>query len=63
MLTVQEVADRLRVSAQTVRRLIEDGELIAHRIGQQLRIAEEDLQAYLDRTVVRPVAGDAPGSH
>jgi excisionase family DNA binding protein len=57
MLTVQEVADRLAVSESTVIRLIESGEITAHRVGKQLRIAEEDLAAYLDRTVVRP------GSH
>jgi excisionase family DNA binding protein len=59
MLTVQDVAGCLKVSRRTVIRLIESGEITAHRVGQQLRIAEEDLQAYLDRTVVRP-AGDPP---
>lgn len=54
MLTVQEVAERLRVSELTVIRLIESGEIVAHRVGKQLRIAEEDFAAYLARTVVPP---------
>jgi excisionase family DNA binding protein len=56
MLTVQEVAERLAVSESTVIRLIEDGAIIAHRVGKQLRITEEDLQAYLARSQVRPDA-------
>jgi excisionase family DNA binding protein len=56
MLTVQEVAERLAVSESTVIRLIESGALIAHRIGKLLRIAEEDLAAFLARTVVAPGA-------
>jgi excisionase family DNA binding protein len=45
--TIAEVADRLRVSARTVRRWIENGELIAHRPGGIVRVAESDLRAFL----------------
>jgi len=37
LLTVPEVADRLRVSVKTVRRRIESGELPAVRIGTGIR--------------------------
>jgi excisionase family DNA binding protein len=43
---IPEVAERLRVSTRTVRRWIDDGRLIAHRIAG-IRIAENDLRAFL----------------
>jgi excisionase family DNA binding protein len=44
--TIQEVAERLSVSTRTVRRWIDNGELVAHRIGG-VRIAEGDLRAFI----------------
>jgi excisionase family DNA binding protein len=46
-LTIPDVAERLRVSTRTVRRWMADGNLIAHRIGGLVRIAESDLRAFL----------------
>ena len=46
-LTVAEVADLLRVSAMTVYRLIEAGELRALRVGKSFRINEDDLDLFL----------------
>jgi excisionase family DNA binding protein len=45
--TITEVAEDLNVSDRTVRRWIEDGKLVAHRIGGVVRIAETDLRAFL----------------
>jgi excisionase family DNA binding protein len=45
--TIAEVAQDLNVSERTVRRWIEDGKLVAHRIGGVVRIAETDLRAFL----------------
>ena len=45
--TVAEVAERLGVSTRTTRRWIEDFELVAHRFGRAVRIAESDLKAFL----------------
>jgi excisionase family DNA binding protein len=45
--TVAEVAERLGVSTRTIRRWIEDLELVAHRFGRAVRIAESDLKAFL----------------
>lgn len=47
LLTVRDVADRLRVSRTTVRRLIDRGELRAHAAGATYRITTDDLRAYL----------------
>jgi excisionase family DNA binding protein len=45
--TVAEIAERLRVSTRTVRRWIETFELVSHRFGRAVRIAESDLNAFL----------------
>lgn len=47
--TVRAVASYCAVSSKTVRRWIDDGDLIAHRLGRALRIADDDLQAFLRR--------------
>ena len=47
LLTIEQVAERLQVSTQTVRRLIKDGKLKAVRVGIQIRVREEDLQRFL----------------
>jgi excisionase family DNA binding protein len=52
MLTVQEVADRLRVTPLTVRRWINAGDLAAVKLGGDKagwRIEEVDLVAFLDQ--------------
>jgi len=45
--TIADVAERLRVSGRTVRRWIEAGDLVVHRVGGSVRIAEGDLRAFL----------------
>jgi excisionase family DNA binding protein len=52
VLTVADVANRLGVSEQTVLRLITAGDLGAHKVGKQYRIALEALADYLERTRV-----------
>ena len=49
LLTVQEVADAMRVSNMTVYRLIKAGELVATRVGRSYRIFESDVEDYLAR--------------
>lgn len=49
VLTVEEVAKELRVSPQTVRKLIDDGELKAFKVGFQWRIRRRDLEEYIER--------------
>jgi excisionase family DNA binding protein len=45
--TLEQVADRLQVSVQTVRRLIKEGKLKAVRVGVQLRVTQEALDEFL----------------
>ncbi len=46
-LTVQEVADLMRVSSMTVYRLIKSGELPAVRVGRSFRVRDTDVDSYL----------------
>ena len=47
LLTVTDVAEHLKVDPRTVRRLIKNRTLRFHQVGRQLRVAEEDLAAFL----------------
>jgi excisionase family DNA binding protein len=44
--TINDVADWLSVSPRTVRRWINAGDLVVHRFGGVVRIAESDLRAF-----------------
>ena len=46
-LTVQEVADLMRVSSMTVYRLIRAGDLPAVRVGRSFRVRDVDVDGYL----------------
>lgn len=52
LLTVQEVADAMRVSRMTVYRLIKAGHMPAIRVGRHFRIRGADLERYLDTQTV-----------
>jgi excisionase family DNA binding protein len=45
--TIAETGEILNCSRRTVRRLIESGELRAHRIRGLIRISDADIAAYL----------------
>ena len=47
LLTVNEVADLLRVSRMTVYRMIKEGEMPAVRVGRGYRLREDDVDTYL----------------
>jgi excisionase family DNA binding protein len=47
--SIDEVAELLGLSPRTVRRAIESKELIAHKLGRAVRIAETDLKAFIAR--------------
>ena len=49
LLTVNEVADLLRVSRMTVYRLIKEGQLAAIRVGRNYRLREDDVDEYLSK--------------
>lgn len=52
-LTVQEVADLMRVSTMTVYRLIKSGELPAVRVGRAFRLRDNDIDTYLAQSYTR----------
>ena len=47
LLTLEEVAQRLKISVQTVRRMIADKELKASKIRGQWRVRSDDLERYI----------------
>jgi excisionase family DNA binding protein len=47
-LTVFEVAQRLRISPSSIRRLIKSGALAAHRFGSRVVIGEDDLARFTE---------------
>jgi len=49
LLTVNEVADLLRVSRMTVYRLIKEGQMPALRVGRSYRLREDDVDDYLSK--------------
>lgn len=53
LLTVNEVANILRVSNMTVYRLVKSGQIPAIRVGKNYRIKESDVNDYLSRGTQR----------
>lgn len=51
LLTVEEAAEFMRVSKNTVYRALESGKLKSLRAGRQHRIRREDLEEYMNRAV------------
>lgn len=49
MMTIDETAELVAVSARTVRRWIRAGDLVAHRFGRHWRISRTDLMSFLNR--------------
>ena len=45
--TIAEVAESLCVATRTVRRWIKAGDLVVHRVGGVVRIAEDDFRSFL----------------
>lgn len=57
MLDIEEVAEKLKISDGTIRRLVREGKLRAYRIGGKrgrLRFREEDLEQYIESALVKP---------
>jgi excisionase family DNA binding protein len=47
--TLEDVAEILKVSVSTVRKLVEDGDLKAFKVRNQWRVRKEELDAYISR--------------
>ena len=59
MLTVEEVADRLRVHPGTVKRWLREGALAGYRLGDRAgwRISQDDLARFLEERRGEAVGG------
>jgi len=58
LLTLEEVAQVLRVSKTSVYRIVERRELLCCRVGRNLRFTREDVAAYLRARRVGSAASD-----
>ncbi|HEY6279513.1 MAG TPA: helix-turn-helix domain-containing protein [Streptosporangiaceae bacterium] len=60
MLTASQVCERLRISRETLRQLIQSGQITAIRVGPgptaHVRISEDALAEYVERQTVKPAA-------
>jgi excisionase family DNA binding protein len=54
LLTVEEAAERMKMSARHVRRLVQERRIAFHRLGRSVRISPEDIAAYVASTRVEP---------
>lgn len=61
VLTVNQVAERLQVNVQTVRRWLRDGDIVGTPIGGRTgwRIPESEVHAFLERRRLQAETGKA----
>jgi excisionase family DNA binding protein len=57
-LTVNEAADRLRLSIDTIYRRIDSGDIKAVKVFSQWRIPESEIERLLEPSMEAEVAGD-----
>lgn len=53
-MTVDEVAEALRVSSMRVYRMVKSGHLPATRVGRKYRFHRDDIASYLEKQRVQP---------
>ncbi|RED52156.1 helix-turn-helix domain-containing protein [Aestuariispira insulae] len=56
MLTLHEVAELLKIKESTIRSWINNGQLRAYKFGREWRVAQKDLESY-----IQSHASDQPG--
>lgn len=55
LLTLEEAADICRLSQQTIRRMIRDGEIPAYKLGyNSVRLEEKQLQLFIESRRTAP---------
>jgi excisionase family DNA binding protein len=45
---------KLGIQLRTLYRLIDDGQLAAHRMGRVIRIKDSDIDSYIEGSVIQP---------
>ncbi len=53
-LSTQAAAGRLGITARTLYRFIDLGELPAYRLGRVIRLKSEDVDAFIERSRIEP---------
>lgn len=53
-LSTTDVRDRLGITLRTLYRLINEGQIPAYKIGRVIRMKEEDIDAFLERSRIEP---------
>jgi excisionase family DNA binding protein len=53
-LSTTEVRDLLGITLRTLYRLIDEGQIPAYKIGRVIRMKDEDVQAFLERSRIEP---------
>lgn len=53
-LSTTEVRERLGITLRTLYRLIDEGQIPAYKIGRVIRMKEEDIEVFLERSRIAP---------
>lgn len=52
ILTLEEVAEKLKLSEQTVRRYLRENKIVGFKLGNSWRVKEEELMKFIDEQTV-----------
>lgn len=52
ILTLEEVAEKLKISEQTVRRYLRENKITGFKLGNNWRVKEEELMKFIDEQTV-----------
>ena len=52
ILTLEEVAEKLKLSEQTVRRYLRENKITGFKLGNSWRVKEEELMKFIDEQTV-----------
>jgi excisionase family DNA binding protein len=59
LLTIEEAAERISMSARYVRRLVAERRIVFYRLGRSVRIEPSDLAAYVAAGRVEPITRES----
>jgi excisionase family DNA binding protein len=59
MLTIEEAADRLKMSVRYVRRAVAERRIAFHRLGRSIRFDPADLAAFVHASRVEPMTAES----
>ncbi len=59
MLTIEDAAQRIRMSVRYVRRAVAERRIAFHRLGRSIRIDPADLAAFVNENRVEPMTAES----